>query len=107
MTLRKIYKKYCTNVDDLNVLYLRVNSKDYLSMASISFHDDEEPTYNVYTNIHNRYITIGEFDEFKNQIEEVYDLLKSDHKFLSKLKLDEELTESQEITLESIVHALE
>ena len=106
MTLRDFCKKYCTNVDDLNVLYLRVNSKDYLSMVSISFYDDEEPTYNVYPNIHNRYITIGELDEFKNQVEEVYDLLKSDHKFFCKLKLDEELTEGQEITLESIVHAL-
>ena len=106
MTLRDFCKKYCTNVADLDVLYLKVNS-DYLSMVSIAFFDNSsEPTYNVYTNVHRNYISIGKLEDFKDQVEEVYDLLNSHHKFLSELKLDEELTEEQEIVLESIVHAL-
>lgn len=104
MTLRDFCKKYQGDGKHSDYLHLNVDGKKYLYSVTISFYDGNEPTYYIFPE--SRYISIGELDEFKNQVDEAYDLLKSHHKFLCELKLDEELTEEQENVLESIVHAL-
>lgn len=104
MTLREFCEKYIGNGNYSNYLHLNVEGRRYLNAVTISFYEDHEPNYYIFPESY--YISIGELNEFKNQVEEAYDLLKSHHNFLCELQLEEELTKKQETMLESIVHAL-